>query len=271
VSLLFINLRKIDKWVIQAVLAVFALIWLYPLVQSVIKSLEINGFGNYLAVIRHPKVNYFLVVFNSFFIAVCTTLIVGLLATLAAYAFSKMQFKLKNVLFYSLVACLAIPATAVMSPLFFTAKTLGITNSYPGVILPLIAFNAPFMLLILRNYFDSIPNAILEAGMIDGASSFRMYRTIMIPLGVPAIINIAVLTFIYSWNDYIIPLLLIRDEKMYTVTLATQFFTGTTSQTPEMVAQLYAALILMTIPSIIVYMFGQNALKSGLTAGAVKS
>lgn len=170
---MFANLRIVDKIVIHAVLAVFAVLWLYPLVESVIQSLKIGGFDNYAAVINHPKVDYFRVVFNSLFVAFSTTLIVGLFSTLGAYAFSKMQFPLKNVLFYSLVACLAIPATAVMSPLFFTMKTLNLMNSYWSLILPLAAFNAPFMLLILKNYFDSIPNAILEAGMIDGSSSLR--------------------------------------------------------------------------------------------------
>ncbi|WP_219835731.1 carbohydrate ABC transporter permease [Paenibacillus sp. R14(2021)] len=268
---MFTNLSKTHKIIIQAVLVVFAVCWLYPLVVAVVQSLKIHGFGNYAAVMHHPKVNYFRVVFNSLLVAFATMIIVGLFATLGAYAFSKMQFKLKNVLFYSLVACLAIPATAVMSPLFFTMKSIHLMNTYWSLILPLAAFNAPFMLLILKNYFDGIPNAILEAGMIDGSSSFRMYRQIMLPLGMPAIINIMVLTFIYSWNDYIIPLLFVRKEAMYTVTLATQYFTGTTSQTPEMVAQLYAALILMTIPSVAIYMFGQRFMQAGLTAGAVKS
>jgi len=268
---MYTNLRPVNKLVIQAVLIVFAVIWLYPLVESVIQSLQINGFDNYLAVIQHPKVDYFRVVFNSLFVAFCSMLIVSVLASLAAYAFAKMQFRFKNVLFYSLVACLAIPATAVMSPLFFTMKSLHLMNTYWSLILPLAAFNAPFMLLILKNYFEGIPNAILEAGMIDGSSSIRLYRQIMLPLGLPAIINVMVLTFIYSWNDYIIPLLFVRKESMYTVTLATQFFTGTTGQTPEMVAQLYAALILMTIPSIIIYLFGQRYMQAGLTAGAVKS
>lgn len=268
---MFANLRITNKIIIQAVLAIFAALWLYPLVEALVQSFKVGGFHNYWAVLHHPKVNYFLVVLNSLFVSFCTMMIVGLFATLGAYAFSKMQFPLKNVLFYSLVACLAIPATAVMSPLFFTMKSLHLMNTYWSLILPLAAFNAPFMLLILKNYFDGIPNAILEAGMIDGSSSLRMYRQILIPLGMPAIINIMVLTFIYSWNDYITPLLFVRKESMYTVTLATQYFTGTTSQTPEMVAQLYAALILMTIPSIIIYVFGQRYMQSGLTEGAVKS
>lgn len=178
---------------------------------------------------------------------------------------------MRPVLYYALLACLAIPPAAVISPLFVTAKTLGIMNSYWAVILPLAAFNAPFMLLIIKNYFDTVPDSILEAATIDGCSRFRMYYTIMIPLGLPAILNVAVLTFIYSWNDFLMPLMFIREKSMFTVTLASQFFSGTVNQTPEMVAQLYAALILMTIPSLILYFFSQRFLKAGLTAGAVKS
>lgn len=268
---LFANLKWQNKLLIQAVLVVFAALWLYPIVQSVQQSFKIKGIQNYMAVLHHPKVNYYHVLSNSFIIAISTTILVAVFASLAAFAFSKKNFRLKNLFYYSLVACLAIPPAAVMSPMFFTAKNLGIMNTHLAVILPLVAFNAPFMLMIVKNYFDTIPNTILEAAIIDGCSSFQIYRIIMLPLGMPALINIAVLSFIYSWNDFFLPLLFIRKEAMYTVTLAAQFFTGTTNQTPEMVAQLYAALILMTIPSIIIYVISQKYLQSGLTAGAVKS
>jgi raffinose/stachyose/melibiose transport system permease protein len=252
-------------------ISVLAAVWLYPMIESLHQSLKINGFHNYLAVIHYPGIDYFRTLFNSFFISVSTCLLVTLFSSLGAYCFSKMKFFMRPVLYYALLACLAIPPAAVISPLFVTAKTLGVMNSYWAVILPLAAFNAPFMLLIIKNYFDAVPDSILEAATIDGCSRFRMYYTIMIPLGLPAILNVAVLTFIYSWNDFLMPLMFIREKSMFTVTLASQFFSGTVNQTPEMVAQLYAALILMTIPSLILYFFSQRFLKAGLTAGAVKS
>ena len=256
---------------IQLVLLLFVAIWLAPLLVAVVKSLNVNGLGNYITVLQSPKMSVVRVVLNSFFIAVVTGSILTVIVSLAAFAFSKMQFAGKNILYYMLLVCLTIPFASVISPLFFTVKRLGLFGSYFSLILPMAAFQAPFLLLILKNYFDTIPNDLLEAARIDGASGLRVLYNIMIPLGKPALVNIMVLSFISSWNEYFIPLLFVRKKDMYTVTLATTFFTGSKFQTPEMVAQLYATLIMMTLPSIIIYMFAQRYMQEGMTAGALKS
>ena len=265
------RLKTGSKIIVYAVLLFFLVIWIYPIYVAVTKSFNINGFGNYAAVLNHPKINYFRVVFNSLLVSTCTSLVVVIITTLGSYAFSKMRFAGSKVFYLLLLACLAVPAAAVTSPMFFTVKTLKIMNTYAGLILPMVAFNAPLMLMVVKNYFDGIPNEIIEAATIDGCGSFSIYRNVMLPLSVPIIANISVLTFVYSWNDYLTPLLFTRDEAMYTVTIAATYFMETRSQTPEMVAQLYAALILMTIPSVIVYLCAQKYLQSGITAGAVKS
>lgn len=258
------------RWIKTLFLIIMAAVWALPVIDAVAESLKGKGVLNYFAVLTFPKVNYFRVVANSLIISAAAAAIVAAIATLGAYAFSKMEFRPKDPIYYSILACLAIPPAAVMTPLFFSMKTLHLMNSYFSLILPQVAFNAPLMLLILKNYFDTIPSSILEAARIDGASRLRIYARFILPLGTPAMVNIVILTFIYSWNDFLIPLLFVRRESMYTVTLATSFFTSTKNQTPEMVAQLYAALILMTIPSVCIYLFGQRYLKDGLTAGAVK-
>jgi raffinose/stachyose/melibiose transport system permease protein len=252
------------------ILLAIAAVWVYPIANAVFQSLKIRGFGNYLAVIQYPRVRYFRVVANSFFIATATSCCVTLIASLGAYAFSKLPFRGSAFLYVAILACLAVPPAAMMSPLFISIKQLGLMNRYASLILPLVAFNTPFMLMILKNYFDTIPDSLLEAARLDGASRNVIYRCIIMPLGIPAIVNTLVLTFIYSWNDFLIPLLFVRRESMYTVTLAASFFMAAKNQTPEMVAQLYAALVLMTVPSILIYLAGQRYFVGGLTAGAVK-
>lgn len=266
-----VRTRRWETPLVYVILTALALVWAYPMLQAVIESLKINGIRNYEAVIHYPGVNYFKVLFNSFFISISVCAIVSLLASLGAFGISKMNIPFKNIFYYGLLACLAIPPAAVVSPLFVTAKNLHLMNTYWGLILPIAAFNAPFMLLVMKNYFDGIPDGILEAARIDGSSRIRMYFSLILPLGLPALVNTAVLTFIYSWNDFFLPLLFIRDESKFTVTLASQFFSGTVNQTPEMVAMLYAALVLMSIPSIVIYLFSQRFLQAGLTTGAVKS
>ena len=126
------------------------------------------------------------------------------------------------------------------------------------------------MLLMLKNYFDTIPDELLESVRIDGGSSFCIWRQFMIPLSVPMIANVLVLTFIYSWNDYLVPLLVMRSEENYPVTLAAQYFMSSTYQSPIDVARIYAVMILLTLPSILIYLASQKFLVAGITSGSVK-
>lgn len=264
--------RKLSATIIMyAVLVFFLLIWIFPILTAILKSLQYNGFGSYESVITNENVSYFQVVFNSLFVALVTAAVVVLITSLAGFAFAKMSFRGRNVIYVMMLACMAVPIASVTMPLFFTIKTFGLNNTYLGLIIPLVAFNALQMLLLWRNYFEGIPDEIIEAARVDGCSTLRIYARILMPISTPMIATTGVLTFVYSWNEYLIPLLLIQDEDKYTVTLASTYFMETRSQTPEMVAQEYAALILMTIPSVIVYLISQKWLQSGITAGAVKS
>lgn len=252
------------------VLLLCAVIWILPLLIAIVKSFTINGFGNYEYVLTYEKINYFRVIFNSMFIAVVSAVTVTVITALAAFAFSKMKFPGGRILYGAILACLAVPVAAVTSPLFATIKNLGLLDSHFGVILPLVAFNSPMMLLMIKNYFDTILDELLESARIDGASTFRIWYEFMVPLSVPMIANVLVLTFIYSWNDYLVPLLVMRSEDNYPVTLAAQYFMSSTYQSPVDVARIYAVMILLALPSILVYLFSQRFLVAGITAGSVK-
>lgn len=262
--------NMISKIAIYLVLGIFGVLWIMPITVAVKKSFNINGLGNYKYVLNYEKISYYSVILNSFFIAAMTAISVIIITTLAGYAFSKMTFRGSRLIYIMILACLAIPLASVIMPLFFTIKKLGILDTYSGVILPMTAFNAPMMLMITKNYFDTIPNELLESAEIDGCSTFQKYRLIMMPLAVPILANVGVLTFVYTWNDYLTPLLVIRDEGLYTVTLASQYFMETTYQSPENIAQIYAAMLLMTLPSVLVYLLSQRYLQTGITAGSVK-
>ena len=255
---------------IYLVMILCAVIWIAPIGVALIKSFQINGLDNYRYVLTYEKISYFRVVLNSMSIAVFTALLVTLITTLAGFAFSKMDFWGKKFLYGATLACLAVPVAAVTSPLFATIKNLGFLDKHIGVILPLVAFNVPMMLLMIKNYFDTIPNELIESATMDGATSIRIWYEFMLPLSVPIIANVLVLTFIYSWNDYLVPLLVMRSESNYTVTLAAQFFMSSTYQSPADVARIYAVMMLLTLPSVLVYLFSQRFLVSGMMAGSVK-
>ena len=252
------------------VLILCAVIWLFPIAIAFTKSFNIEGLNNYKYVLTYEKISYFKVIANSMTIAIVTAVVVSLITTLAAFAFSKMKFWGQKLIYGAILACLAVPVAAVTSPLFDTIKRFGLLDSRLGVIVPLVAFNAPMMLLMIKNYFDTIPDELLESARIDGASTMRIWYEFMVPLSVPIIANVLVLTFIYSWNDYLVPLLVMRSEENYTVTLAAQYFMSSTYQSPVDVARIYAVMMLLTLPSIIVYLFSQKFLVAGITAGSVK-
>lgn len=252
------------------VLTFFAVIWITPMLLALAKSFQVNGLDNYVYVLTYEKIPYFNVIFNSFFISASTALIVCLIASLAGYAFSKLRIKGGKIIYGALLACLALPSAAVVTPMFSTINKMGLIDTHLGCIIPMVAFNAPMMLMMTKNYFDIIPNELVESATIDGASTLRIWAQLMMPLSVPIIANVLVLTFIYSWNDYLIPLLMVRSDANYTVTLAAQYFVSGTFQSPSEVARIYAVMILLTLPSIVVYLTSQKWLVSGITAGAVK-
>jgi raffinose/stachyose/melibiose transport system permease protein len=256
--------------IMYIVLIFFAIIWISPIFVAIEKSLQVTGIQSYISVLTYDKINYFSVVLNSLIISISTALVVSIISSLAAYAFSKMNFIGSKTLYLLFLGCLAVPAAAVTMPLFSTIKNLGFMDSRMGVIIPLIAFNTPMMLMMITNYFKSIPNSLLESAKIDGANSLNVYKNIIMPLAIPILANVLVLTFIYSWNEYLMPLLVVRTEAKYTVTLAAQYFMSTTFQSPADVAKIYAAMLLLTLPSIVVYIFSQKYLQAGLTAGAIK-
>lgn len=263
--------RPIPTIIMYAVLILVMLIWLFPIYTAISKSFDIKGWGNYWFVITTPQVHYGRVVLNSLMISLATAVIVVLLTSLAGYAFAKMHFRGSKVFYVLLLSCMAVPIASVTMPLFFTIKTFHLINTYMGLVLPMVAFNALQMLLLWRNYFEGIPDEILEAARVDGCGSFKIYASILLPLSAPMIATTGVLTFVYSWNEYLIPLLIMRDPLKYPVTLASTYFMEGKMQTPEMAAQMYAALILMTVPSVIVYLISQHWLQAGVTAGSVKS
>lgn len=258
------------KIAMYGVLLFLTAIWLYPIGVAIYQSVRVGGWSNYAAVLNHDTFSYWHAVGNSFLMAGVSAVVIMAISSLAGYAFAKMSFRGKEFLYYALLACLAVPVAALITPLFFSINTIGLRDSYAGVIIPLIAFNVLMMLLLMRNHFDGIPNELLEAAKLDGAGTFRVYRQILIPISGPALATVGVLSFVYCWNEYLLPTLLLSTPEKFPVTQAISLLQFD-RMSPEQISQLYAGLVLMTIPSVIVYLFSQRYLQAGITAGAVKS
>lgn len=262
--------QKTLMWLtMYAVLCILAALWIYPIAVAIVQSFAVGGAGNFEAVLNHPRFNYWSAIGNSFLLAGGSTVVIVIIASLAGFAFARMKFRGAGLLYKALLACMAIPVAAVVTPLFATMNSLGLRDSYLGVLVPLVSFNVLVMLLLMKNHFESIPQELVEAAILDGARPIGVFLRIFLPLSGPVLANVSVLSFVYSWNEYLLPNLLLSTESKYPVTQAISLLQYE-RMSQEQIGQLYAGLILMTIPSVIVYLFSQRYLQSGLTAGAVK-
>lgn len=262
--------RILARVVMYATLTFLAILWLYPIGVAIWKSIAVGGWGNYGAVLNHDTFDYWSAIGNSFLLAGVSAIVIMIISALAGYAFSKMHFRGREVIYRLLLACLAVPIAAVITPLFFSINSLGLRNTHLGVIVPLVAFNVLMMLLMMRSHFDTIPNELIEAATLDGCNSFTIWWRVLLPLTGPTLATVGVLAFVYSWNEYLLPTLLLSSPDLFPVTQAISLLQFD-RMSQEQISQLYSGLILMTIPSIIVYLVSQRYLQSGVTAGAVKS
>lgn len=253
------------KVVLQLVITLLAIPYAFPLVVMVQGSLAGQGWGNYRAVLSRPELPMFFR--NSLVITAATVAVVLVCTMCAAFAFSKLHVRGKEVFFWMLVACLTLPGAILLPTLFTTTLRLGLYNTYLAVILPLAALQIPFTVLFARTFVDGIPNDLLEAARIDGMKTYQMFLYVIVPLSKPIIATIVVLTFIQAWNEYLFPLVLLQDPSTQTITQLPQFFIGQFSQDQTKVL---AAAVITAVPEIAVYLSLQKMFERGLAAGALK-
>ena len=193
---------------------------------------------------------------------------VGLvLATLAGYAFSIMEFRFKSLSFAILMAGLAVPYEAIVIPLYYDLKGMGLTNTYFAVILPLVGAFMPFGAFWMRNQFTGIPEGITEAARLDGASSWTILWRILLPNSRPALATLAVLYFMWTWNQFLLVLIMIQDPGRQTAPLGLALFVG---QYTTNLPLLSAGTVIVIAPVLIVYALFQRQFTNGLTQGALK-
>jgi len=213
------------------------------------------------------KVNFPAYYKNTLIITITSLVLVLLTDALAAYAFAKFNFRGKNVLFWIMIGTMMLPIYATLIPSFWLFSKLKLVNTYQALILPGII--DAYGIFLLKQYMETIPNEILDAATVDGAGPFRRFWSIIIPLSRPAIGTLAVFRFLFVWNDYLWPLVIIREESMYTLTLgiaAMQMRQGMVVHGSQM-----AASFLATLPVIVLVLLMQRQFLRGLTAGAFKA
>jgi multiple sugar transport system permease protein len=203
---------------------------------------------------------------NSVLLAVSVTLLAVLFNVAAGYAFAKLAFRGRARLFRWMLGALVIPAQVAMVPLFLLLKQMGLVNTYGGVIVPAMA--SIFGIFLVRQYALSIPDDLLDAARIDGASEWHIFRVVVVPVLKPIIVTLAVFTLLGTWNDFMWPLIVLSDSHLYTLPVALA------SLSREHVADnelMMAGAVVTTVPVLVLFLVLQRYYVQGLMAGSVKA
>ena len=202
---------------------------------------------------------------NSALLAVSVTLISLLLNSMAGYAFAKFRFGGRDRIFQTLLAALVIPGQVAMLPLFLMLKEMGVINTYWGVIIPGMA--SVFGIFLMRQYALSIPDTLLDAARIDGAGEFRIYWSLVLPTSMPILVTLAIFTFMGTWNDFLWPLIVLTDDRMYTLPVALANLAGEHVQDIEL---MMAGAVLTVLPVVVVFVALQRYYIAGILSGSIK-
>ena len=202
---------------------------------------------------------------NSALVALAITATSVIINSMAGYAFAKLEFKGRDRLFTLLLAGLVVPVQIAMPPLFLLMRELGLVNTYWGVVVPTMA--TIFGIFLVRQYALSIPDELLEAARMDGASEFRIYISVVLPVIRPILVTLAVFTFMTAWNDFMWPLIILTDQDMYTLPVALANLSGEHVQDTEL---MMAGSVLTTLPVVLLFLAAQRYYIEGIMLGSTK-
>lgn len=205
--------------------------------------------------------------FNSAVIAIAATVLTVAVTCPAGYAFGKLSTARNSWVFYVYVLVLTLPFEAIVVPIFYQMRAMNLVDSRVGLVLVLVAGGVPLGAFLMRNFFRDLPHELVEAATIDGASDWKVFARVMLPLAKPAVLAVAVFSFLGAWNEYQLALLLLIGENTRTIPLGLVQFQ---SQYSSDYGALFAGMVLAMIPSILVYVLLQRSFTRGLVAGAVK-
>jgi multiple sugar transport system permease protein len=270
--------RRIGGWiaadVLVLVLALFPVLWILSLS---LKSPETVADGrlipksfsleNYRGIFEQDI--FTAALRNSLGIALIATLIAVVLAAMAAYAISRLDFPGKTLILAAALAIAMFPPISVVGPLYELWRNIGLFDTWPGLIIPYMTFTLPLAIYTLSAFFREIPWELEQAAQVDGATPFQAFRKVIVPLAAPGMFTTAILVFIFAWNDFVFAISLTSTEQAQTVPAALSSFPGA-SQFTQPTGSIAAASMVVTIPIIIMVLIFQRRIVAGLTAGAVK-
>ncbi len=277
-----IRWRRLATRVLQYfILSIIVVIVFVPIVILVFGALKTRGeylshpyaipvpvrWENITLILRNASYSFWPMLRNSVVVMLIVTALVVIVCSLAAFVFARMEFRGKGLAFNLFTLGLMFPINVAILPVYFVLRQIDLIDSLWGVIVVQTAFLLSGNIMILRGFFTAIPVELQEAAYIDGCTVIDFFWRILLPLARPALSTVAALTMIISWNDLLVPLVVLNNDKFWTLPLGTMQFQGQYGQDLSLVS---AFVALSALPTIIFYIFAERQIVSGLTAGAIK-
>lgn len=271
-------MRIVKKILLYAFLCLAAILTLFPFIWMVLTSLKTRSevqsvppvfipeklqFGNYLEALDFAPFGLYF--FNSIVVALISTVLVLIVCSLAAFAFSKYNFKGKELILTLMFATMMVPGEMMMITNFNTISNLGLIDTRVAIFLPYIV--SVFYIILIKQFFDRVPNELYLSSKVDGDSDFQYFRKILLPMARPILMTVAMLNIIGSWNAFLWPLLVTNSTELRTLPIGLSYFTSDAGSETQL---LMAATTIIILPLLIVFFFTRKYVVSGLTNGAVK-
>lgn len=271
-------LRKIGQAVLQLPLWLYLIVSIYPLFWMISYSLKNNDeifvtnpfglpttfrFENYINAWQQFNIpRYFM---NSFVVSTISTLLIMLLALMFAFAVARMKWRFNSLARTYMIIGMFMPLQVIMIPLALLVRDFHLTNTYGALILPYVAIGLPFSTMVFYGFLMAIPKEIEEAACMDGASIYRLFLSIIVPLALPAIATVAIFQFLNNWNEFTLAYILISDENMKTLPLGLLFFQGSYSTDWGAMG---AVMTIASLPMVLVYLFLSEQVERAMTVGS---
>lgn len=246
----------------------FSAFFMFPMAILITKSLAKNGLYNYVRVFE--RFNLLRNLRTSVIVVGLTLIIIAFVVSFAAYAFSKLEFPGKKGLYYLLLGGMMVPAAATIYPLYQIVKLLGLVSSPLSLIFPYATSSCCFNLMVLKNYYDSIPNEMLEAASIDGSSKLHTCLNVVMPVAKPGLAVVLMQSFLSAWNEVLMGRIFITNTDVQPLSVIPIRLSQSVSNRGFPREVMYASLVMCLLPVVIFYIFAARSLVSGLTAGSVK-
>lgn len=272
-------MKRIKNFFVQIPMIFLTIVIMFPLYFMTVNSFKtheeyVNNmlglpldftFQNYIEAFQGKPLGQW--IWNSFILTVFASLATAIIALMAGYAFAKMEFKGKRILFQCIIPLMSVPPVVMLIPQFQMIKVLGLINTRASVILVYVGIMLPQTIYLMRNFMRTVPDSLIDAARIDGCNSLNALTKIMLPLSIPAVITSSLVNVVWVWNELLISLVFLQKEELRTLMVGITLFK---SRFTLNIPVIMAGLVIATIPIILVYIFAQKHLVEGMLAGSVK-